>query len=246
VDTNITICPDGRKVAFLRYDHPEPGQYQLIVHSLDQGAETVLTTGLTGQRLLSPAWSPDGKTILCVVNQPKDALMGLVAVDTRTGQPHLVSSSADALGSPIWMPDGKGLLALDSDRSTNYTRSQIVSISYPDGKVTPITRDTNNYSDLSLAANGQVLATVLSEGRWNLAVMSATGAGADARQVSPVVNFTNFTGTHDRRLINDTDNALHWVSPDTGAKGASPPRRPPSAGIDGSAPSADIWYFFSA
>ncbi len=220
VDTNITISPDGRKVAFMRYDNPGPGKYELIVHSLDQGTESSLTSGLTGHRLLSPAWSPDGKTILCVENQPKDALTGLVAVDTGTGQQRLISSSADALGVPIWMPDGKGLLALDADRSTNYTRAQIIFISYPDGKITPITRDTNNYSDLSLAAGGQVLATVLSEGRWNLSVMSATGGGADVRQISPVVNFTNFTWTHDGRLIDDTDNVLHWVNPDTGAKGS--------------------------
>ena len=219
VDTNITTSPDGRKVAFVRFDNPEPGKYQLIVRSLGQGGETVLASGATGQGLNGPAWSPDGKTILCTVNQPSDALSGLVAVDAGTGQQRLILSSPDALAFPTWMPDGKGLLALDSDRSTNYTRSQIVFISYPDGKLSPITRDTNNYSDLSLAASGQVLATVLSEGRWNLSVMSATRGGADARQVGPVANFTNFTWTHDSRLINDNDNMLRWVNPDTGAKG---------------------------
>ena len=219
VDSNITTSPDGRKVAFMRYDNPEQGKFQLIVRSLDQGGETVLASGPTGQGLNGPAWSPDGKTILCTVNQPGDAISGLVAVDAGTGQQRLILSSPDALAFPTWMPDGKGLLALDSDRSTNYTRLQIVYISYPDGRVTPITRDTNNYSDLSLAANGQVLATVLSEGRWNLSVMSATGGGADARQVGPVASFTSLTWTHDGRLITDNDNILRWVNPDTGVKG---------------------------
>ncbi len=219
VDTNITISPDGHRVAFIRYDNPEQGKYQLIVRSLDQGTESALAGGPTGQGLNSPAWSPDGKTILCIVNQPGDALTGLVAVDVASGRQRLILSSLDALGAPTWMPDGKGLLALDSDRSTNYTRSQIVFVSYPDGRVSPITRDTNNYSDLSLAASGQVLATVLSEGRWNLAVMSANGGGDDARPLGPVGTFTNFTWTHDGRLIDDTDNTLHWVNPDSGAKG---------------------------
>jgi eukaryotic-like serine/threonine-protein kinase len=220
VDTNITISPDGHKVAFLRYDNPDQGKYQLIVHSLDQGAETALTSGPTGQRLFSPAWSPDGKTILCVVNQPGDALTGLVAVDASSGQQHLIVSSSDALGTPTWMPDGKGLLALDGDRSTNYTRAQIVYVSYPEGIVSRITRDTNDYSDLSLSGNGQVLATVLSEGRWNLFVMSAGSSGSDARPIGSVANFTNFTWTHDGRVINDAENALHWLNPDTGAKGS--------------------------
>jgi Tol biopolymer transport system component len=220
VDSNITIAPDGRRLAFMRYDNPELGKYQLIVRSVDQGMETTLTSGTMGQRLLAPAWSPDGQTILCAANQPGNALTGFVAVDANTGRQHVILSSADALTLPTWMPDGKGLLALDSDRFTNYTRAQIVFVSYPDGKMSRITRDTNDYSDLSLAANGQVLATVLSEGRWNLSVMSATGTGADLRQIGSVVNFTNFTWTHDGRLIHDSDNRLRAVNPDTGAKQA--------------------------
>ena len=219
VDSNITFSPDGRRLAFMRNDNPEPGKYQLIVRTVDQGVEKVLTSGPAGQGLSAPAWSPDGKTILCVANQPGTALSGLMAVDADTGQQSLVMSSGDALGLPTWMPDGSGLLALDSDRTSNYTRAQIVFASYPDGGVSPVTRDTNNYSDLSLAANGQLLATVLSEGRWSLAVMSTTSGGADARPVGPVFNFTDVTWTHDGRLIDDTDNVLHWVHPDTGAKG---------------------------
>ena len=53
------------------------------------------------------------------------------------------------------MPDGSGLLVLDSDQASNYASSQIVFVSYPEGKLNPITRDTNNYFDLSVASNGQ-------------------------------------------------------------------------------------------
>jgi serine/threonine protein kinase/Tol biopolymer transport system component len=219
VDSNVTLSPDGRNLAFMRYDNPEPGKYQLIVRTVDQGRETALASGPTGQRLFSPAWSPDGKTILCVINQPNDALTGLMAVDASTGQQRLILSSQDALGLLIWMPDGKGLLALDSDRSTNYTRNQIVFVAYPDGQVTRITRDTNDYSDLSIAADGQSLVTVLSEGRWNLSVLSATSGGADARPLVPVTSFAGVSWMHDGRLISDSDNQLHWVNPESGAKG---------------------------
>ena len=218
VDSNVTFSPDGRKVAFMRYDNPEPGKYQLIVRTVDQGGETALVSGPIGQRLFTPAWSPDGKTIVCVI-LPNDALTGLMAVDAGTGQQRLISSSQDALGLLIWMPDGKGLLALDSDRSTNYTRSQIVFVSYPDGQVTRITRDTNDYSDLSIAANGQVLVTVLNQGRWNLSVTSAASGGADARPLAPVTSFANVNWMHDGRLISDSDNQLRWVNPESGAKG---------------------------
>jgi eukaryotic-like serine/threonine-protein kinase len=217
VDSNVTFSPDGQKLAFMRYDNPDPEKYRLIVRSMVSGVESVLTSGPTTEALLAPAWSPDGKTILCVVNQPGDALSGLVTVDVQSGQQHLLLTSPDGINLPTWTPDGKGLLALDRDSTSHFTQDKIVFISYPDGKLEPITRDTNTYADLSVAANGQVLATVLSEGRWNLYVMSAASGGADARQIAPAAAFTNFTWTSDGRLINDKDNSLHAINPDTGA-----------------------------
>ena len=220
VDSNITFSPDGRKIAFMRYDNPDPGKYRLIVRSLESGEETALASGLNSQAFYSPAWSPDGKTILCVVEQPGNALSGLMAIDVRNGQQHLVLSSDSGFVSATWMPEGNGLLALEKTRASNFAQEQIEYVTYPAGRLDPVTRDTNSYSDLSVAANGQVLATVLSQGRWNLEVMSATSSGADARQVGTAAAFTNLTWTHDGRLVYDKDNTLYWLNPDSGAKGA--------------------------
>ena len=219
VDTNVAPSPDGKKVAFLRYNNPEPGKYQLIVRSLDGGDEAVLTTGPSNQALSAPAWSPDGKTIMCFVLQPGGALSGLMAIDARTGDQHLFFSSNDLLAVPTWMPDSSGLLVLASGRSSGYARRQISFISYPEGKVTPVTHDTNSYSDLSVASSGQELATVLSEDHWNLSVFSASSGGADAREVGSANPGSNFTWTRDGRLLYDKDVILDWVNPETGAKG---------------------------
>ena len=218
VDSNITFSPDGRRVAFIRYDNPEPGKYQLILRSLDSGQETALTGGLNIQGLRNPAWSPDGKTILCVASQPGNFLTGLMAVDVGTGQQHLVLGTDSVLISHTWLPEGHGLLTLVSGRDSNFTRRQIFFVAYPVGKMDPVTRDTNDYTDLSVAADGQVLATVLSEAHSNLDVMSASGDGTDVHPVAPAGMFTNFTWTHDGRLIEDKDNGLSWVNPETGVK----------------------------
>ena len=220
VDSNVTFSPDGRKLAFMRFDNPEPGRYRLIVRSLDSGEETALTGGENVQGLYNPSWSPDGKTILCVVNQPGDALTGLMAVDVSNGQQHLILSADSALANPTWLPEGRGVLVVDRGRSSNYTQFQISFVAYPEGRLDPVTRDTNNYADLSLSANGDVLSTVLSEDRWNLEVMSATSSGADAHPVASAGAYSNFTWTHDGRLIHDKDNRLNWINPDSGAKGA--------------------------
>src|SRR5258708_38932180 len=63
----------------MRYDNPVPGKYQLIVRSVDSPEETVLTSGPVSRALYQPAWSPDGKTIVCTALQPGSALGGLVA-----------------------------------------------------------------------------------------------------------------------------------------------------------------------
>jgi len=219
VDSNVTFSPDGHKVAFMRYDNPEQGKYQLIVRSLDTGQESPLTGGFDSQSLMNPAWSPNGKTILCAVNQPGNALTGLMDVDVATGQQHLVLSSASILLSPTWLPEGRGLLVLERGADSNYSRQQIYFVAYPSGHMDPITRDTNKYSNLSISASGQVLASVLSDERWSLEVMPAAGSGMDARTVAPAQMFTNFTWTQDGRLLDDKDNLLNWVNPETGAKG---------------------------
>jgi len=217
VDSNITFSPDGRKVAFMRYDNPEPGKYRLIVHTVDSGEETVLTGGPKAQELADPAWSPDGRTIMCDATTSGDAT-GLVAVDARTGEQHPFLSSSDFMGWSTWMPDGRGLLVLTVDRSSNSPGRQIAFVSYPDGKLSAVTRDTNTYEGVSVASSGQVLGTVLSQGQWSLDVMSAAGSGADVRAIGPTSVSTNFTWTHDGRLIDDRELTLRWTDPDSGAR----------------------------
>ncbi len=213
VDSNITLSPDGRRAAFMRYNNPEPGKYQLIVRSVENGEEKILASGRDS--LFAPAWSPDGKNLIGVTLQAANSLTSLVLIDANSGQRKIFFNSPDALDHPTWMPDGGGLLVFVRNQATHFAAQQIEFISYPEGKVTPVTRDTNSYSDLSVDSTGQVLATVLSAGRWNLTIAGATGS-ADPRTVAPANMFTNFTWLHDGRILYDKDNSLHRLTPDSG------------------------------
>jgi serine/threonine protein kinase len=221
VDSNITFSPDGKKFAFMRYDNPEPGKYRLIVRPVDgsDSEEHVLASGSNSQGLYLPSWSPDGKTIVCDEIHVGNALESLVAVDTESGQQKIFFSSNEQLIEfPTWLPNGSGLLGLLRGQSSKFNQAQIAFVSYPEGKLSPITRDTNTYSNLSVAANGRSLATILSEDRWNLILMPGSGSAAQARILASAQAFTNFTWTPDGQLIGDQTNQLGRIDPATGSK----------------------------
>src|SRR6266567_4716354 len=89
IDTNITFSPDGQKFAYVLDNNPSSGRYRLIIHSLETAEEKDLTSGSLAEGLIDPAWSPDGKVIVCPIQQPGDALSGLVAVDVAKGKRNL-------------------------------------------------------------------------------------------------------------------------------------------------------------
>jgi eukaryotic-like serine/threonine-protein kinase len=59
---------------------------------------------------------------------------------------------------------------------------------------------------------------VLSEGHWDLFVGPSGSAGKDLRSVAPVSSTTNFTWTHDGRILFDKRASLYAINPQTGAQ----------------------------
>jgi serine/threonine protein kinase len=226
VDSNVTFSPDGSKLAFMRFDNPKAGEYQLIVKELHSGAETPLVSGPNKERLDWPAWSPDGKVIVCNILQPQGALTGLEVVDAYSGQRKaLVRSQNGIVWHPEWLPDGSGLLATYEEASSNYTRNQVVRISYPGGALTPVTRDASNYVTISAARSVPALAAVAKEEHWNIELM-AEGAGAsDSKVLGKANEDFSFAWMPDGTLITDKDYRLHAIDPETGTQamfGADP------------------------
>ncbi|MGC2477776.1 MAG: protein kinase [Candidatus Sulfotelmatobacter sp.] len=219
VDSGISFSPDGSKFAFMRYDNPVAGQYQLIVRSLDSGEEKVLMSGSNSQQVFTPVWSPDGKTIVCAGIHVGKSLQSEIAVDTATGKSRvLFDDSTRVFGATDWLPDGSGLVGFESDQAWNFSRNQIALLSYPDAKLFPITRDTNSYSDASVAASGRLLAAVLSEARFNLYILSTGAQVSSARQITSTSADTNFTWTRDNQIIADQRNTLNAIDSGTGTK----------------------------
>jgi eukaryotic-like serine/threonine-protein kinase len=234
VDTNVSFSPDGHILAYVVNNNPELGKFRLVTYSIESGEGKTLVLGTENQLLNHPAWSPDGKTIVCVAHGAGSGISSLVAVDAITGKQKLFSDSVSGfLQKMVWLPDGKGLLVLAWDKETNFTRHRIVEISYPGGTARAVTHDVSDYSDLSLSADGHLLATVLSQEHFNVFVAPASASGSDqARQLDSSSRVYNFSWTPDGQMIFDQADGLNLFNPDTGSR----------APLTSTLPGGSAWY----
>jgi len=214
IDSNITFSPDGRQFAYFRFNNPDPGKQRLIIQSVETGSERILYNGPVSSGFNDPAWSPDGKTIVCMALQPANAFGGLVAIDVASGKQRLFFTSEMAfVQNPEWLADSSGLLAL-----AGLNRNQIVLVSYPDGKSLPVTRDTNDYSGPSLASDSRTLTTVAREDRSNLFVMTGGWAGAGPlRQLTSGAPMNSFSWTRDSQLLTESESKFSLINPESGS-----------------------------
>ena len=234
IDSPITFSPDGKEFAFFRFNNPEAGRELLIIKSVEGGNEKIFYSGPTNTGLQDPAWSPDGKMIVCMRLQPGNALGGLVAMDIQTGKQKLFFTSATSIVQrPVWMANGSGLVAL-----SGLGREQLIFVSYPGGESRSITRDTNDYSDPSLAVDGHSLVTVLSQGQWNLFTMPAGGKSGELKQVISGAPLYHFSWTSSAQLVRESRSGISLLDPETGSNVPLPSHAPawtadPSACGDG-------------
>ncbi|KTD55797.1 TolB protein [Legionella santicrucis] len=71
---------------------------------------------VSGDPIMSPAWSPDGKSISYVSFEKKKAQIFTVSVET--GQRRLITSFPGINGAPAWSPDGNQLAVVLSKSGT--------------------------------------------------------------------------------------------------------------------------------
>jgi eukaryotic-like serine/threonine-protein kinase len=220
IDSNISFSPDGQRFAYLLANNPKAGEYRLIVHTLAGGGEKDLMTGPLKELQTDLAWSPDGKSIVIALSLPGDALGGLDAIDAQTGKRNPFALSKDWYFSrQAWLPDGSGLLALAQPFAG---ANQIVHVAYPSGKVTPVTRDTNVYIDLSVAGDGRTIATVARQTFNSTWVIPDGAAAAQAREF-PLKGSNEYEvgWTPDGQLLLSTSQPdVVLLNPGTGARTA--------------------------
>ena len=207
VDSPVTLSPDGKQMAFLRF---RPGAGSLVIANTNGSDERIATSTQITEAVrigpngvLPPSSSPDGETIICPVSingsQWDQTIYGYSLKDGSFRQ--ITANHWPSVGRMECAPDGRGIFAtiLESQSSSE---QQIWFIPYPTGAARRITNDLTDYRDLSVTANGRTLITIQSEKKANIWL-----ARADDLEHPTQLTATSYDGLNglswspDRRLV---------------------------------------------
>ena len=164
VSGNITVAPNGMKLAFKRINKKEGVTSIITINNDGSDARTIAAID-TDSEYWSLDWSPDGSTILYVVKDYKpDNTSWYVAeipadggAERRIGEPRETKILA-----AIWLPDKTGIILNAADAKTKLP--QIYYLSYPDGAVQRrITNDLNDYKGVTITADGKSIVSQKTE-----------------------------------------------------------------------------------
>jgi eukaryotic-like serine/threonine-protein kinase len=181
----VGLSRDGKRLAFDRAVEGAKHVDSLIVANVD-GTEprTLATKEGQGYFTGAPAWSPDGKTIVCGAGGPDSLYEFVVSVPVDGGKESSIASHEwSHVSSAVWLDDGSGLMVLAFMNTTGALK--IWHVSYPSGEVQRVTNDLNGYLEYSLSLTADASALVAVQEDTSSRIWATTLVGEDrARQIT--------------------------------------------------------------
>ena len=190
LDTGITFSPDGHRIAYVRANDPEVGKYRLLTANPDGSDEAILQIAPNGPAVFPHGltWSPDGKRLSYSVFALGAVLGAIKSFDVAGKQVEpFASFKNEMVFDVVWLPGGRWLLARYQHKGPSYLRPQIGLISYADGQVQPVTRDTNGYETLTVSADGKTAATVQVRTTSSLSLITNASSRANIQAQAPAL-----------------------------------------------------------
>jgi serine/threonine protein kinase/Tol biopolymer transport system component len=205
VGGGASFSPDGKKIAFIRYDY-EAGKSAIVIANADGSGQKELAVRPNAQTFSqgAPGWSPDGTMVAASANHlGKDTLMDVMVYPVDGGKPTSVPTPL-LIKSVRWLTSS-GFLLLAADLSHGI-RNQLYYQPYPAGEMLRFSSDLNFYQSLSLDAKQSIVAVAQADENSNL-YLAPANEPAKLRQVTNDRNLGSaFAWLSDKRVvIQDTE-----------------------------------------
>ena len=199
----VGLSPDGRQIAFIRMRGSESA---VFVANADGSNQRMVAArqkpDLFELEWNAPAWSPDGRTLAAPVrlSDERGRYATVIGIEVASGrQAPLTTHRWSYAAQAAWLPDGSGLLVSASEATSS--PMQVWHIQIADGAATQVTRDLNNYSDLSLTRDGSRLVAVQTHAVSNIWVADQSGGHAPQQIRSEVGTLSSIAWTPDGRIV---------------------------------------------
>ena len=166
IDSGISFSPDGNSFVFIQ-NYPSGGKSFLQIYDVQTSAIKQFAVRTHPETFdtdfSSPAFSPDGKTIVAVgASNTMGEKHSLLEFEVASGNfKELLSKDWVFIEQVVWEKSGKRLLIVARKNVNQPT--QIWQIDYPSGNYRKISNDLNEYRGISVTADSNKLITVKTE-----------------------------------------------------------------------------------